>query len=296
MLRPDRFLTLALFGPLAGLANNKGLRIPILMYHSISNDNEPRIHPYYRIVTSPDIFAHHMKMLAEEGYRVIGLEEAIKYLRRDNVIYNNGLVKCAVITFDDGFLDFITDAFPVLAQYNFTATVFLPTSFINTTDRKIMGKSFLTWPQVRELSKSGITFGSHSVSHKLLVRMSRVEVEQELRQSKEIIEDKTGSSVKLFSYPFAFPEHNKDFVAFMHNALQSCGYSGAMTTKIGTVGLGDDPFSLKRIPVNTDDDLLLLRAKMRGGYNWMHTAQYAAKSVKSILGIRGKSIAKWSSE
>ena len=190
MLRLDRYLTLALFGPLAWQAHNRGLHIPILMYHSISHDDEPGgIHPYYRVVTTPEVFKKHMAILADQGYRVIGLDTAVELLRgNNNGVQENIPNKQVVITFDDGFLDFYTEAYPVLARYGFTATVFLPTSYIGNPDRTIMGKTFLTWPQVAELSNAGITFGSHSVSHRLLDKLPRTEIENELRQSKEIIE------------------------------------------------------------------------------------------------------------
>ena len=123
------------------------------MYHSISNDNESNVHPYYRINTSPDIFATHIRFLYENNYKVIGLDQAVKMLKSpdtnffDNRINNGNQVTqvtqqtmvpnkpgkpiFVVITFDDGYQDFYTEAFPVLQNYGYTATVFLPTGFID---------------------------------------------------------------------------------------------------------------------------------------------------------------------
>jgi hypothetical protein len=100
--------------------------------------------------------------------------------------------------------------------------------------------------------------------------------------------------VRFFSYPFAFPEQDKRFTNFLRNSLQECGYSCAVTTNIGTATQGDDLFTLKRIPVNSSDDLELLNSKIIGGYDWMHTAQYTAKKVRAILGLRRrKSLRHW---
>jgi peptidoglycan/xylan/chitin deacetylase (PgdA/CDA1 family) len=288
MIRLDRFITLALFGPLAGLTKNTGIRIPILMYHSISREEEHGSHPYYRVVTTPEVFSQHMALLADRGYQVIGLDEAIMLLRQGKDVNQRMPTKPVVLTFDDGFLDFYTNAFPILKHHGFTATVFLPTSFIGAVGKTNIEKPFLSWPQVRELVNEGVTFGSHTVSHGYMAGMTHADVEQELRQSKDTIEERTGIPVRSFSYPYAFPEHDNDFVAFLRKVLQGCGYSCAVSTIIGTSVQGDDPFTLKRLPVNASDDPALLMAKMTGSYDWMHMAQYAAKSARALLGINRK--------
>jgi peptidoglycan/xylan/chitin deacetylase (PgdA/CDA1 family) len=266
------------------------------MYHSISCDAEKSIHPYYRVNTTPPVFAAHMQFLHDREYRTITLDDAIRLLSAANDYHRNETDRFAVITFDDGFLDFYTEAFPILKRYGFTATVFLPTSFIGDTNTTISGQSFLSWPQVRELAKEGISFGSHSVSHKYLANLPHELVERELRVSKETIEHKTGKAVRIFSYPYAFPENDKEFISIMRCTMMASGYSGAVTTRIGTASTGDDLFCLKRIPVNAEDDPSLFRAKMAGSYDWLHAAQYMAKSVRGMLGIRRRKVlAEWSS-
>ncbi|MDA8174673.1 MAG: polysaccharide deacetylase family protein [Nitrospiraceae bacterium] len=294
--RFDRSLTMGLFAPLAEIRKRRKekLRIPILMYHSICGETELGVHPYYRVVTTPEVFARHMKLLAWHGYQTVGLLEAALLLRQNGPKVTSTIKKPVVITFDDGFLDFYTAAFPVLAACGFTATVFLPTSYIGGS-QKVAGKEFLTWAQVRELGGAGISFGSHSVSHGLLTAMPRHEVEIELSRSKEAIEAETGRTVDAFSYPYAFPEHDKGFVAFLREAIEGCGYRCAVTTGIGTVTLSGDALFFKRLPVNDADDDGLFLAKLNGGYDWLHSAQYAAKKAKRILGVgRGKNLVKWS--
>ncbi|MCK9417949.1 MAG: polysaccharide deacetylase family protein [Nitrospirae bacterium] len=286
MFRLDRFITLNLIEPLARLKQNTGIRIPILMYHSISYDDERRVPPYFRVATSPEVFARHMDFLANNGYRVIGLEAAVERLRTGGEGENSSEEKAVVITFDDGFLDFYTDAFPILSSHGFTATVYLPTSFIDAVNNVIIGKQFLSWDHVNELVKGGITFGSHTVSHKYLDLIPHADVERELRQSRDIIEQRTGSRVRTFSFPYGFPEHNKEFVTFLADTLHACGYIGAVTTSIGTARHEKDSYFLRRIPINTDDDIELFQAKLNGSYDWLHAPQYLVKATKGVLGIR----------
>ena len=77
--------------------------------------------------------------------------------------------RAVVITFDDGFRDFYTAAFPVMQEHQFTATVFLPTAFIGEDRRSFKGAECLTWEEVRRLRRAGVQFGSHTVNHPRLV-------------------------------------------------------------------------------------------------------------------------------
>src|SRR3972149_10562618 len=101
-LRIDRFLALYLFYyPMAVISRPSKGRIPILMYHSISEDNgDNKIHPYYQTNTSPAIFEGHLKYLYKNKYNIVDLRQAVKLLRNGE----SRKAKYAVITFDDGNL------------------------------------------------------------------------------------------------------------------------------------------------------------------------------------------------
>lgn len=249
------------------------------MYHSIAVDSENGS-KYYRTTTSPTRFAEHMRFLHEHGYTAVGLDDVIQSLGGQST----SVAKFVAITFDDGFASFYTDAFPILNQYGFSASMFLATSYIGTSERRFKNKPCMTWNQVCELSKSGINFGSHTVTHPQLHIIEAADRQWELRESKDSIEQRLGTTVHSFSYPYAFPEQDCAFRRQLVEELTECGYTNGVSTIIGRAASSDNRFFLKRVPINDSDDRELFRAKLEGGYDWLHCVQYATKLVRS--GIR----------
>jgi len=276
--RLDRFLTLYFFHPFVRRRQPSGeLKIPILMYHSISADEE-NAHYYYRINTSPKTFEEHMKFLNKNKYSVISLQDILNY-------YScvQGMNKYVVITFDDGYDDFYKEAFPILQEHSFSATVFLPTDFIGNKKRRLKGKEHLEWSQVSELSDIGISFGSHTVTHPELSGLRNEDIEYELMQSKKTIEDKLGKSIDTFSYPYKFPDTNKAFITLLRKMLGKNGYNFGVSTRIGTTSKKDDIYFMKRIPINSRDDISLFQAKLEGGYDWVYWPQLFSKMSKRFF-------------
>lgn len=311
--RLDRLLTLYFFRPFTSvLPARTELRIPILMYHSISDDKEAG-HPYYWINTSPARFAQHMKFLYENHYSVISLSDAVNILTQNpsTPLLNHSTTLApsthprihastqppfVVLTFDDGYLDFYTHAFPVLRQFDFTATVFLPTAYIDGKRPGLRGKEHLTWDQVRELHEAGVRFGSHTVNHPQLHDLSWDEIEYELRESKSVIESQLQSSgcfsnqsisesiyqppsITSFCYPYKFAEQDTEFIGELKMSLRSAGYRVCTTTRIGSARHFNDNFFLPRLPVNSGDDVDFLKAKMADGYDWLGRVQRLTKAI-----------------
>ena len=254
--------------------------LPILMYHSISDDAEPDTSPYYKTSTNPALFAQHLRWLSDEGFRSVGLEEGLQLARRGGLEQE----KVIVITFDDGFRDFYDSAFPVLKTHGCTATVFLPTAFIGQSRQSFKNRECLTWKEVRELRAQGIQFGSHTIDHPVLYESSWNEIENQLASSRKKLEQELGEIVTSFAYPYAFPQQDQRFITAFKKLLQEQGYRYCVTTRIGRVQASDDLFSLKRLPVNNCDDKLLLLAKVRGAYDWFAYPQSWYKSARYHLG------------
>lgn len=255
------------------------------MYHSIQGSTSTR-HPYYETNTSPRAFALQMKYLWENGYETLNLEGALHSLEP-----GRAKGKRVVITFDDGYRDFYTTAYPILREYGFTATVFIVTG--KTSDQRLSFKESecLTWDEVRELQSMGISIGSHTVSHLELKRMSESDIDYEINRSKQTIEDKIGHQVESFSYPFAFPEANHVFVSFLENTLVSHGYQNGVSTVIGRASSRTNRYFLPRLPVNEWDDIRLFQAKLEGGYDWLHVPQLLSKVMADPRGGQGGSLA-----
>lgn len=273
--RFDRLATLYVFGPLRHLRSVGGHVIPILMYHSIAHEDEHGVGAYYRIATPPEMFAKQMELLHTAGYKSVSVTEAVRLLREPSP------GKHVAITFDDGYRNFYTDAFPVLQRHGFTATMYLPTNYIANTHQTFNGRTCLNWSEVREMHRHGIVFGSHTMSHPKLYGMSWDAIRGEVKTSRDVIEQELGAPVESFAYPYAFPEADRNFKSRLRSVLAET-YHNSVCTTIGRCVATTDPYFLNRLPVNSADDEQLFRAKLAGGYDWLAKPQYVVKVAKTL--------------
>jgi len=213
-----------------------------------------------------------MKYLSENGYSSIELNEL-----PGAVEVGSSAGRPVVLTFDDGCRDFCDNAFPILEKYGFKATVFLATGLMGIKRSVLIRKEIMGWSDAKQLQKQGIVFGSHTVNHLKLEKLSLEEVEVEIGESKNEIEGHLGKSVDYFSYPYAFPEGKVDYLNKYFMMLNKFGYKIGVTTVIGRVHRSDNILALKRIPVNNYDDPALFKAKLDGNYDWVHVPQYLRK-------------------
>jgi peptidoglycan/xylan/chitin deacetylase (PgdA/CDA1 family) len=277
--RADHFVTLRIVRPVRRIcARPSRMRIPILMYHSVSEASFKAVHPYFAIETSPKVFATQMKYLHDTGYKTISTADLVRRLSENQT--DSG--KYVVITFDDGYRDFYTHAFPVLSNYGFTSTIFLPTAYIGHRSCRFLEKDCLTWPEVRELHRSGVIVGSHTASHARLDDLAESTLEQEIQGSKEILENELGSAITTFAYPYAFPDRNLEFAHRLRDVLKMSGYHDGVAKIIGTKHTHEERFFLRRIPINTADQISLFEAKLEGDYDWLHGAQSIAQTIKRL--------------
>lgn len=279
----DRLLTIHFFQHLMKLLpKSKGIQIPILMYHSISDGKEGG-HPYYWINTSANLFYEHMKYLKFNNYKVISLSEAVTLInKKDESIKPNKPdgSKYVVLTFDDGYRDFYKTAWPILLQFGFRATVFLPTAFMGCSFKN---RQFLSWFEVRELYSQGVFLGSHTVTHPQLYGLSWDEIKFELENSKKTLEDHIGARIEDFSYPFAYPENDRPFCKRLAYMLLKCGYTRCVTTRLGCSTPSDDLLNLRRLPINSADDPAYFKTKLEGGYDWLAVVQRTFKVLRRTM-------------
>jgi len=205
--------------------------IPILTYHNFTEDEGSS----YKINIVE--FEKQMDYLSTHNYSVISLYELLKGLRTGQLP-----PKPIVITIDDGFKSTFTLAYPVLKKYNFPATLFLYTNFIEKNSGS------LTWKEIIEMTKNNIEIGSHTLSHCNLLKYEKNEnyetylarIRREIFLSKEILESKIGSKVKFFAYPYGV------YSPIIKNLVIQAGYEGILNANSMNNTLTADPFSLNR--------------------------------------------------
>jgi peptidoglycan/xylan/chitin deacetylase (PgdA/CDA1 family) len=194
----------------------------ILLYHQInviSEDRDP-----LRLAVSPDLFAREMQYLKTSGYQCVSLEALAKMMLNGERIPDNYFA----ITFDDGYQDNYDNAYPVLREYGFTATIFLVPDRVGSTP-KWEGVSarqdfpLMAWDAARELSAKGIDFGSHTQTHAMLTKQSEKEVFLELESSKHSIEKELGKTVRLFAFPYEKAEPALQPLVEKAGYLAACG-------------------------------------------------------------------------
>ena len=208
----------------------------ILTYHSLDDGGSV-------LSVSPRTFAAHMRLLHQMGVRVVPLAEIWRLLNAGASAGN-----LVAITFDDGYRNAYDVGFSVLRLYGFPATIFLVSGHCGKTatwprqPAHMRSLPLLSWPEVREMSAAGITFGSHTRTHPDLTRLPASVVEEEMVASKRAIEDATGLPVLLFAYPYGAYDARVQ-------ALASTHFRVACSTRLGFIRQGSDPFALERIDV-----------------------------------------------
>jgi peptidoglycan/xylan/chitin deacetylase (PgdA/CDA1 family) len=232
-------------------------KIPILMYHSISEYASVKFRPF---AVSPELFAKHMAYLHLHAYTPITITQFVHALTKREAPLPDQPV---VLTFDDGYADFFTKALPVLQQYNFTATLYIPTGFIGGTSRWLQHEGeatrpMLTWDQVTEISASGIECGGHSHWHRQLNTLPLAQARDEIVCCKRLLEDHLGQEVSTFAYPYG--AHS----TIIRRLVQGAGYTSACAVKNEVSSEATDPFALARLTVSADtglDALAMLLSK-----------------------------------
>jgi peptidoglycan/xylan/chitin deacetylase (PgdA/CDA1 family) len=157
-----------------------------------------------------------------------------------------------VLTFDDGTPDFHERVVPILDRYRLPATLFLAT-------RLAESGAGVRWTQLAEALSTGlVTVGSHTHTHADLSRATELEAAQEMRRSKELIEDRLGVPCEHFAYPWAVGSPAATRAA--RGLFRSAALHAWRTNRAGRL----DRFALGRTPVLRSDGPFFFERKVRG--------------------------------
>lgn len=260
--------------------------VPILTYHRIGKPDRVDTIPIKfefegkrqisycptaaTYVTQND-FEKQMKFLIEHGYNVISLSELLEIISN-----NKNVKKTVVITFDDGYEDNYTRAFPIMKKYDLPASVFVVAGLV---DRK----GFLSWEQLKEMSENNIDIGGHTMTHP---KLSEIKDEKRLRyeiyESKKVLEKGLKRKVDFFAYPF-----NSQFDDKIIKIIKESGYKGACDGNIGNK-YPHSIYALRRVGIGRISKNFF-RAKVSGYWPWIERM----KIVRFTTSLVNKIITKW---
>lgn len=214
--------------------------LPILMYHHL-NVLPPTSSELLRTWTvAPEQFAAQLDYLQAHGFHTVTFKQLVDFFERDVPLPKQPII----LTFDDGWIDAYTVAFPALRERNMVGVFFVPTNYATAG-----GNLFLDWTQAQEMSRAGMEIGGHTISHEDLSKIEPGEMRRQLRVSKAIMEEKIGQPVVALSYPFGV--HNDRIVA----ETRAAGYQAAVILCCGYQQRSNMLFTLPRIRVSYDDSL-----------------------------------------
>jgi peptidoglycan/xylan/chitin deacetylase (PgdA/CDA1 family) len=204
--------------------------IPVLMYHQIHDNGAAPTTPY---ATSAAAFVSHLHFLRDAGFHTLSMHELL-----------SGSIQpqSAVITFDDGYLDNYTLAFPALRRVLLKATFFVIVS-------RIGQPGYMTWDHLREMQAHGMEIQSHTLTHPHLETLPAAAIRIELRESRAILENELKTSVDFISFP------NGSYDETVIQTAAEAGYAGSCTSDFGYFSLATIPHCIPRIAVRSSHGL-----------------------------------------
>ncbi len=212
--------------------------VPILMYHNLRDLPNDASELQRTWTVAPKHFEAQMNYLAQRGFRTITMAQLIAHLRERQPLP----VKPIVISFDDGWREQYTVAFPILKKYGLIGTFFVYTNPLGYGQ-------FLTWTQLQEMAAAGMDIQSHTLSHPHLRTLAPDAAMKEIAESKALLERRLGKPVIAFSYPYG------EYDPAVIEMLKRAGYASAVTLATGYRQRADELFALRRIRVSYADTL-----------------------------------------
>lgn len=234
------FIFLLLFGFLAPVAANPIPGIPVLLYHHVNDQETGSKH----LTISTIEFKRQLRLLRTHGFQSITLAQLGAFMRGEQVFLPDRPI---LITFDDGHADNFDQAFPILKEFGYNATIFMVGINFDRVNR-------LSSSQIREMIARNLSVGAHSMTHPNLSNLGSSELRHEVTGSKKKAERALRADVSYFAYPGGF------YNLATLEAVEAAGFLGAFSVLPGlNRPERENIFLLRRIPVfsYTDFDHLV---------------------------------------
>lgn len=232
--------------------------IPILVYHQIS-EAPPKGAPFRGLYVSPRAFARQMALLRLLGYQGLSMSALLPYLQGER----RG--KVVGITFDDGYLNNLTHALPVLQRHGFSSTCYAVSNLLGQTnawdrDIGIAQVPLMDAGQLRLWVAGGQEVGSHTQNHVRLLKIDAGTAQGEMTGDKAALETLLGTPVRHFCYPYG------EYAAEHVRMAREAGFQTVTTTQRGRSAVHGNLLELPRVPVVRSTSLPVFWLKVATAY------------------------------
>ena len=218
------------------LPEKRTAKVPILVYHHVSQSASEGSPGLRRLTVTAEVFAQQMQYLQDNGYHVITFPDLADYFEKGRELPTLPVI----ISFDDGWETPFEYALPSLEKYHYQATFFVVTDYIGRP-------GFFSWPQLQTLLTDGMRIGSHSRSHPRLNKITDpAKLWDQIYNSKTILETQLETPVEEFAYPYG--SYNAKAAA----AVKLAGYRSGRACCTGIAHTSVDVFKLKAVMVPND--------------------------------------------
>lgn len=240
-----------------------GYHPPILMYHHIL----PEGGNSSKLIVDLACFEKQMSYLKEKNYQVLALDHFFSLILNDRPLPS----KAVAITFDDGYEDNYTYAYPLLKKYGFPATIFLIVEKIGT-------KGYLNWNQISEMALYNIQFGNHTLTHPNLTEIEKRSIRREISDAHSKLHQKLRFTSPVFAYPSGF--YNQVATEEVKRMNYLAAVSASMTEDFSL----NERYGFKRVRIsNSSNRMAVFWLSVSGYHPATKKLKYRLRELKQFV-------------
>ncbi len=224
----------------------------VLTYHAIGEGPPP-------LFVAPGRLADDLDRLARAGFEAISLERVTRSLQPTHPHHEPSPLpaRAFALTFDDGYMDFISGALPILQQRDLPATLFVTAAEDRARLPGGLARPLVALDDLAELAGRGIEIGGHGLDHVDLTTLDDSTLDDHLARCRDVLEHHAGRAVTRFAYPYG--RHDARV-----RAAAGRRFDAACTTRLAEIRPGDDPLAIPRLDAYYMGSSTLRRLLTRG--------------------------------